>query len=90
MELQTLTELSYIINSAAIAALVIALYTIVPIFNYRSQLAKLPSFSDSVGSEKHRQEYLRYAKKLYNEGYEKVNQLYQLYGSNTDAVVVQK
>ncbi|KAF2131134.1 cytochrome P450 monooxygenase-like protein [Dothidotthia symphoricarpi CBS 119687] len=71
MESQTLTGLSHVVQSAAVAALVMIIYALLPTISYRSQLAKLPSFGGSVGDEKHRQAFLKDAKAMYIEGYKK-------------------
>src|SRR5690242_38541 len=73
MEIQY-TSFAHTLQTAAIAALIFAACALLPKFNYRSQLAKLPVFGGSASGEKQRQAYLKSAKKMYLEGYEKVRE----------------
>lgn len=72
MALQTLIQLSHLLQAAVLAALIYVLSTYLPKFNYRKQLGRLPVLEDTVSGEKQRQTYLSSAKKLYSDGYAKV------------------
>lgn len=72
LEVQTFAGAAHTLQTAAIAALIFFACTYVPKVKQRMQLAKLPAFSSSLGGEKHRQGYLKSAKDLYSEGYQKV------------------
>lgn len=71
MEIQY-TGLAHTLQTAAIAALIFAVCALLPKLNYKSQLARLPVFGGSAGGEKQRQAYLKSAKRMYSDGYEKV------------------
>lgn len=71
MELQ-FAGLAHSLQTAVIAALILAACTLLPKLNYRSQLARLPVFGGPATGEKQRQTYLNSAKKIYLSGYEKV------------------
>jgi hypothetical protein len=72
LPIQTLAGMAHTLQTAAIAALIFAICAFLPKLKHRAQLAKLPVFEGSTGGEKHRQGYLKSAKDLYNEGYQKV------------------
>jgi hypothetical protein len=65
VEFKTLTGLTHTLQTAAIAALIFAVCAYIPKLKQRSQLSKLPTIS-AAG-------YLTNAKKIYKEGYQKVN-----------------
>jgi hypothetical protein len=72
MEIQY-TGLAHTVQTAVVAALIFAACALLPKFNYKSQLAKLPVFGGPATGEKQRQTYLNSAKKIYFSGYEKVS-----------------
>ena len=76
MEFQTLAGLSHTLQTTVVAILIFAGCAYLPKLNYRSQLAKLPVLGGSTTGEKQRQTYLSSAKKMYDEGYTKVNRTY--------------
>lgn len=75
MEVQTFTGLTYTLQTVAIAALVFAACVYLPKINHRAQIAKLPAFHNAISSETHRKEYIKSAKRMYKEGYEKGSSL---------------
>ncbi|KAF9698203.1 hypothetical protein EKO04_003691 [Ascochyta lentis] len=88
MEIQY-TGLSHTLQTAAIAALIFAVCTLLPKLNYRSQLAKLPVFGGPASGEKQRQAYLTSAKKMYLDGYEKFkDSVYRVASSDGEDNVV--
>jgi predicted transposase YbfD/YdcC len=74
MDTQTLAGMAHTLQTVAIAALIFVACAYIPKLKQRAQLAKLPVFEGSTGGEKHRQGYLKSAKDLYNEGYQKVRE----------------
>ena len=74
MDTQMLGNLSQTLSTAAIAALIFAVFVYIPKFQRKMQLSKLPllSISDKSG-EKQRQEFIKSARKIYQQGYEKVS-----------------
>jgi hypothetical protein len=72
VDVQTLAGLTHTLQTAAIAALVIAACAYVPKLRYRVQLAKLPAFEESTKGEKRYQSYLQSAADMYRDGYQKV------------------
>lgn len=66
------SRLLHTFQTAAIAIVIFAVYTLLPKLKYRSQLANLPVFGGSSKGEKLRQAYLTSAKHIYLEGYQKV------------------
>jgi hypothetical protein len=83
-------ELVHTLQTTAVAVLVFAVCALLPKLNYRSHLAKLPVFGGPASGEKQRQAYLYSAKKMYLEGYEKVNKHYRLSSATTDVLSVQR
>jgi hypothetical protein len=69
MELLTYARMAHTLQTAAMAALVFALFTYVPKLKQRIQLAKLPAFSGTTSGTK---DYLSSAKQLYADGYQRV------------------
>jgi hypothetical protein len=65
MEFQTIAGLAHTLQTAAVAALIFAACTYIPRLRQRAQLAKLPTISS--------ESYLKSAKELYKEGYQKVS-----------------
>jgi hypothetical protein len=90
MEVQTFTGLTHMLQTVAIAALVFAACVYLPKTHHSAQLAKLPAFHNAISSEKHRQEYLKSAKRMYKEGYEKVSSLLARWSYLTDELEVQR
>jgi hypothetical protein len=72
MELLTFARMAHTLQTAAIAALVFALFTYVPRIKQRIQLAKLPAFTASKDGDNHGKGYLKSAKDMYSEAYQKV------------------
>jgi len=85
MDFQTLAGLAHTLQTAAIATLVFAACTYIPKLQQRVQLWRLPCFSGSIGGEKYRQGYLKSAKDLYSEGYQKVESRQREGASAADA-----
>lgn len=73
MKIKTLTELTLEPKTVAIAFLVIVACAFLQKIHLESQVRKLPAFHDAISSEAHRKQYIKSAKKLYREGYEKVH-----------------
>ena len=73
MKIKTLTELTLAPKTVAIAFLVIVACVFFQKIHLELQVRKLPAFHDEISSEAHRKQYIKSAKKLYREGYEKVN-----------------
>uniref|UniRef100_A0A093UP30 Ent-kaurene oxidase n=1 Tax=Talaromyces marneffei PM1 TaxID=1077442 RepID=A0A093UP30_TALMA len=73
MEIKTLTELTLAPQTVAIAVLVIVACAFFQKIHLEWQVRKLPAFHDAISSEAHRKQYIKSAKRLYREGYEKVN-----------------
>ncbi|RMZ74387.1 ent-kaurene oxidase [Pyrenophora seminiperda CCB06] len=88
MDTQMLAKLSQSLPTAAIAALIFAIFVYIPKIQRKMQLSKLPllSISDKSG-EKQRQEFLMSARKIYEKGHAKVNIAFTLMGCQ-DTVVV--
>lgn len=82
------TELAHTLQKAAVAVLIFAVCAFLPKLNYRSHMAKLPVFGGPASGEKQRQAYLNSAKKMYLEGYEKVNKYYRASLATTDVSLV--
>ena len=79
IDTQILGDLSQTLSTAAIAALIFAVFVYIPKIQRKIQLSKLPllSISDKSG-EKQRQEFLMSARKIYQQGYEKVSVMLEL------------
>jgi hypothetical protein len=72
MELLTFARMAHTLQTAAIAALVFALFACIPRIKQRMQLAKLPAFTASKDGGSHGKGYLKSAKDMYSEAYQKV------------------
>jgi hypothetical protein len=64
MGFKTIAGLAHVLQTAAIAVLIIAVCAYIPKLKQRSQLSKLPTLSGA--------DYLTSAKEKYKEGYQKV------------------
>jgi hypothetical protein len=73
MEIQTIAESTHALQVLAIAAILFAAYVSVQRIYLNSHIQRLPAFHNAISSEAHRKQYLKSAKRLYREGYEKVN-----------------
>lgn len=90
MELQTLAEISPVLQTTAVALLIFAVGAFFQKLNYRAKLAKLPALGGDVTREKRRQIYLAGAIKDYAEGYQKVAGPRLAQESVTDKTLVQE
>lgn len=90
MKLRVVTESTQSLQLLAIAALVFAAYVYVQRIYFNSHIGKLPAFHKAISSEAHRKQYLKSAKTLYQEGYEKVNAIVVLSSYSTDELKVQR
>lgn len=73
MDVQTFTGLTHTLQTVAVAALLFAACVYLPKIDQNAHVAKLPAFHKAISSETHRKEYLKSAKRMYREGYEKVS-----------------
>lgn len=69
MELLTYAKMAHTLQTAAIAALVIVLFTFAPKLKQQFQLARIPALSKSKDA---RTGLLKSVKEIYVEGYKKV------------------
>jgi len=90
MEIQTFTDLTHRLQLLAITALVIIACVYLSQIRYNSHIAKLPAFHNAISSETHRKQYLKSAKRMYKEGYEKVHSILVLLSYSTDDIQVQR
>lgn len=77
METQTLTNLTPTLQTLAAAVLVVAAYAFLQKIQHHLQIRRLPAFHNAISSEAHRKQYIKSAKSLYQEGYEKVKYILQ-------------
>ncbi|KAF2689091.1 ent-kaurene oxidase [Lentithecium fluviatile CBS 122367] len=71
MDTQTLLGSTHALQTVVFATLFLAVCLLFPTVNYWAQLSKLPALGSSASGKKQQQAYMRSAKKLYREGYEK-------------------
>ena len=71
MDPQTVELVLRALQTTAIAAVLFAAWTYIPKLQYKVHVRKLPSLT-SEGSTKARDSFMASAKKLYQDGYEKV------------------
>ena len=76
MDIQSL-GLAHVLQSFAIASLVLLAYLYIPRINLNAQLRKLPVFGGDR-SEKYRIEYLKHAKNMHIDAYVKASSAYSL------------
>jgi hypothetical protein len=83
-------ELSYAFQTAAVAALILAVCALLPKLKHYSKLSKLPVLGGSASGEKQRQKFMASAKEMYMDGYTKVSLLVMQGVTTTHACVVQE
>jgi hypothetical protein len=72
MEAHSFSASSHTLQTVVFTTLIIAACLIFPKLNYWTHLSKLPTLGSVSSGTKQHQAYLRAAKKLYKEGYDKV------------------
>lgn len=72
MDTQTIELVVRVLQTTAIAAVLLAAWTYIPKLQYNAHIRKLPSLS-SEGKAKARDSFMASAKKLYSDGYQKVD-----------------
>ena len=90
MEVQTFTDLLHTLQTLAIAAFIVAASVYLQKIHFNSHIGKLPAFHNAISSETHRKQYLKSAKRMYKEGYEKVHSILVLLSYSTDDIQVQR
>ncbi|ORY18728.1 hypothetical protein BCR34DRAFT_582671 [Clohesyomyces aquaticus] len=88
METQSGAGLAHTLQTVTFATLAFAIIALLPKLNYRSSLAKLFVFGGSLRGGKQRQLFLRFAKKIYRDGYKKFSGYRFASSDEGDTVVV--
>ncbi|KAJ4317019.1 hypothetical protein N0V94_005160 [Neodidymelliopsis sp. IMI 364377] len=82
-------ELWHALQTAAVAALVLAVCALLPKLKHHLKLSKLPVLGGSASSEKQRQKFMASAKEMYMDGYTKFkNSVYRIASSNGEDEVI--
>lgn len=84
MDFQLFTDVAHALQLLSFISLAAVLCIYLQTLHFHSQIRNLPAFHKGINSEAHRKEYLKSAKRLYREGYEKVKLNVLSMGFTTD------
>ena len=71
MQVQSFTSLAHTLQTFAVAAIFVAAGLYLQKTHFQSHIRKPPASHNATSTESHRKQYLKSAKRLYREGYEK-------------------